>query len=199
MAETTHTSREQLLETAARLFYEHGYRAIGVDAIVAESGIGKMTLYRHFSSKDELIVAYLNEADAQFWAWFEAAIRPHEGAPHDQIVALFESAARLASAPACHGCAFQNAAAEFPALDHPGHQVALAHKQAVRGRMRDLAAQAGAREPEVLADQLLLLMDGAWIAKRMFGRKNPAQSIAQAATVLLEAQLPPKNRRAKAK
>jgi len=176
------------LETAARLFFQNGYRAIGVDTISAEANIGKMTLYRHFESKDDLIVAYLQETNTKFWEWFE--ISTNEVAqPRDKLIAFFRALEKLASKPACYGCPFLNAAVDFPKRDHPGHQVALEHKQAVRVRFRELAKQAGARSPDVLADQLLLLMDGAFMAVRMFGVKNPAAGVAQAAEALIEAQL----------
>jgi AcrR family transcriptional regulator len=189
MAETTHSAREQLLETAARLFFQVGYRAVGVDTIVAESGVGKMTLYRHFPSKDDLIVAYLKESNEKFWDWFNQATAQSAGQPRNQLLAFFRALEKLAVKPMCYGCPFLNAAVDFPERDHPGHQVALEHKQAVRARFRELAKQAGARSPEALADQLLLLMDGAFMAVRMFGVRNPAAGVTQAAEALIEAQL----------
>ena len=134
--------------------------------------MAKTTLYHHFASKDDLIVAYLEQANERFWDWFEGAVAP-EHAPRAKLVALFESVAKLAASPACLGCTFQGTAAEFPAQDHPGHRAARAHKEAVLGRLRELAAQAGAREPSRLAGELLLLMDGAFAAARMFGRPAP--------------------------
>jgi AcrR family transcriptional regulator len=183
------TTRQRILNIAGDLFFRQGYRAIGVDTIVKETGVAKMTLYRHFPSKDDLIVAYLEQVNRLFWEWFEAAIKPYEGKPRDQLVAIFEALEELVKSPKCFGCAFLVAASEFPELDSPGHQVALAHKQAVRDRFRDLARQAGARKPAILADQLLLLMDGAFAAVRMFGPTNPGANVAQAATALIDAQV----------
>ncbi|HET9012454.1 MAG TPA: hypothetical protein VFN38_11605, partial [Gemmatimonadaceae bacterium] len=100
----------------------------------------------------------------------------------------------LATSPACLGCTFQLAAAEFPERGHPGHATALDHKQAVRARLGDLAAAAGAREPAALADELLLLMDGAFAAARMYGRSSPAARVATAARALIDAHLPAKPR-----
>jgi hypothetical protein len=145
--------KEKLFQTAAQLFYQHGYRAIGVDTIAAESGIGKMTLYRHY-------------------------------------LTFFESLQNYVKTPACHGCPFINVATEYPETDYPGHQVALAHKQTVRARFRQLAREAGASNPEALADQLFLLMDGAYVAARMFGTKNPASHLASAAKALIDSQIP---------
>lgn len=178
-------TRDQLLATAAELFYREGFRAIGVDTISAASGVGKMTLYRQFQSKDELIVAYLNSANAQFWDWFE---RVTTSAPtaREKILAFFEALAGQAAQPTCHGCPFLNVIVDFPAPDYPGHALALAHKQAVRERFRDLAAQAGQPDPQATADGLFLLMDGAYMAIRLYGSGGPALGVRQAAQALLE-------------
>ena len=179
--------KERLFQTAARLFYQYGYHAIGVDTIAAESGIGKMTLYRHYPSKDDLIVAYLRNSNEIFWENFEQ-ITKNAATPHEKLLAFFESLQDYVNTPACYGCPFLNLATEYPETDHPGHQVALEHKQSVRERFRKLARDAGARDPEVLADQLFLLMDGAYMASRMFGMKNPASHLASAAKSLIDAQ-----------
>jgi AcrR family transcriptional regulator len=180
------SARERILATAGRLFYAQGYHAVGIDTIVAESGVAKMTLYRHFPSKDDLIVAYLERANQQFWSWLTSAV-VDASTPRAKLVAAFEAVGKLAGSPQCLGCTFQGAAAEFPAAEHRAHQVALAHKQAVREWFHDLAQQAGLREPTALATQLLLLMDGAWVAARMFGTDNPAKLAVQAAEALIEA------------
>ena len=180
------SARERILATAGRLFYAQGYHAVGIDTIVAESGVAKMTLYRHFPSKDDLIVAYLERANQQFWSWLTSAV-VDAGTPRARLVAAFEAVGKLAGSPQCLGCTFQGAAAEFPAVEHRAHQVALAHKQAVRQWFQDLAEQAGLREPAALATQLLLLVDGAWVAARMFGTDNPAKLAVQAAEALIEA------------
>ncbi|RIK46517.1 MAG: TetR/AcrR family transcriptional regulator [Chloroflexi bacterium] len=188
MAEETQTTRRRLLDTAAALFFRDGYRAVGVDAIVAESGVSKMTLYRHFASKDELIVAYLQETNEQFWAWFNAVTGTTTDA-RGQLIAFFAALETLVSKPACYGCPFLNAAVDFPEHNHPGHRISLDHKNAVRARFRDLAARAGARRPDRLADALLLLMDGAFMAVRMHGEHNPAAHVSEAAAQLIDAEL----------
>jgi AcrR family transcriptional regulator len=182
------TPKEQLFRTAARLFYQNGYRAVGVDTIAAQSGIGKMTLYRHFPSKDELIVAFLRESDRDFWNYFEHST---EGAltARGKLLAFFETLQDYVLSPACYGCPFINVATEFPEPDYAGHQVALEHKQSVRARFLELARESGARQPEALADALLLLMDGAYIAARMYGATpaSPAVHVANAARQLMDA------------
>jgi AcrR family transcriptional regulator len=178
--------RDKLFQTAARLFYRHGYRAIGVDTIAAESGIGKMTLYRHYSSKDDLIVAYLRDSNELFWNNFEQ-ITGAASTPREKLLAFFQALQNYVNDPACYGCPFLNVTAEYPDSDYAGHQVALEHKQSVRTRFRQLAKEAGVEKPEILADQLFLLMDGAYMASRTFGTKNPAVHVVEAARVLIDA------------
>jgi AcrR family transcriptional regulator len=187
-------ARDRILDTAATLFYEHGYQAVGVDLIVERAAVAKTTLYRHFPSKDDLIVAYLERANDEFWAWFDASI--DQAAPaRDQLVAVFDATEALATSPACLGCAFQLSAAEFPDLAHPGHATARAHKEAVRGRLRGLAVAAGAADPAALGDALLLVMDGAFAAARMYGATSPATHTASAAWTLIDAHLAPRRQR----
>jgi AcrR family transcriptional regulator len=180
--------KEKLFQTAARLFYKHGYRAIGVDTIAAESEIGKMTLYRHFPSKDDLIIAYLQESDKDFWENFEQITRGAVTA-REKLIAFFEALQDYVQTPACHGCPFINVATEYPEAEYSGHEVALEHKESVRTRFRQLAREAGANHPDILADQLFLLMDGAYVSARMFGTKNPASHLANAAQTLIDAQI----------
>jgi AcrR family transcriptional regulator len=157
---------------------------------IAEAGVAKDDPVCPFPSKDDPIVAYLERANERFWQWLEDVIADI-GDPNDSLVAMFDAVGRLANDPQCLGCTFQGTAAEFPDPDHPGHRVALAHKQAVLARLRTLAQEANLRVPEALADQLLLLMDGAWVAARMFGPGNPSAEAAAAGTILIDAHGPP--------
>jgi AcrR family transcriptional regulator len=178
--------RQRILETAQRLFHRDGFRATGIDTIIAEAGVAKMSLYRHFPSKDDLIVAYLEESNRQYWEWLDGAVA-HLDDPAEKLVGMFEAIEKLATSPECLGCTFQGTAAEFPDRDHPGHQVALAHKRKVQDRFAQLAGEAGLRDPGKLADQLLLLTDGAWVAARMYGPDNPAAGLAATARSLIDA------------
>jgi AcrR family transcriptional regulator len=184
------TPKEKLFQTAARLFYQHGYRAVGVDTIAAESGIGKMTLYRHFPSKDDLIVAFLRESNEDFWSYFEQSTQDAT-TPRGKLLAFFSALQNYVVSPDCYGCPFINVAVEYPEAGYAGHQVALEHKQAVRDRFRQLAIEAGASQPEALANALFLLMDGAYMAARMFGASpdNPAANVSEAAQQLIVAAL----------
>lgn len=185
-AQPERSARERILDTASELFYRDGYHAVGIDTIIARSGVAKMTLYRHFASKDDLIAAYLERSNAEFMAWLEDAIAVVDE-PRAGLVAAFDAVGKLATSARCLGCTFQGAASEFPEMDHPGHRVALDHKRAVRNRFAELARDAGLRDPDGLAAQLLLLMDGSWVAARMFGPDNHAKSVGEAARALIDA------------
>ena len=189
------SARDRILDTASQLFYRDGYHAVGIDTIVARSGVAKMTLYRHFPSKDELIAAYLERANAEFWEWLEGETAAAKE-PRAKLMAAFEAVAKLTASPQCLGCTFQAAASEFPELEHPGHEVALAHKRRLLERLAELARDAGLAEPDALAAQLLLLMDGAWVAARMFGPDNHATTVATAARALIDAHARPPSRAA---
>jgi AcrR family transcriptional regulator len=182
---TTPSARDRLLDTASRLFYRHGFVSVGVDTIIAEAGVAKMSLYRHFPSKDDLIVAYLEQSNERFWAWFDGATG--DGTPREQLVNVFEALATFATSPACFGCMFQLAAADFPDPEHPANRVSLAHKAAVIDHLSELAKRAGSPDPGALAAQLLLLMDGAFVASRMFRRASPAAHVGEAARSIINA------------
>jgi AcrR family transcriptional regulator len=182
------SARDRVLRVASALFYEHGIHAVGIDRVIEEAGVAKATLYRHFPTKDDLIAASLEEANRRFWAWLDGAVA-RDLYPREALGAIFDAVAKLTASPACLGCAFQMTAAEFPDRSHPGHAIALAHKNAVRARLRELAVTAGASRPDELADGLFLLMDGAFAAARMYGPDNPARDVAAVARALVMTHL----------
>lgn len=179
--------RMRILETAAKLFYAGGYRAIGVDRLIAESGVAKMTFYKHFPSKDDLIAAYLEQSSQNFWHWI-ATITKNQPDPRLQLEQIFAAVANRSIQPACLGCAFMAAALEFPDVEHRAHKVALEYKKNVLAKLIELASASQVREPEVLGAGLMLLMDGAWSAARMFGPDNHARHVLAAAKALIAAQ-----------
>src|ERR1700730_7672015 len=153
--------RERLLAVAAELFYRHGIRAVGVEAIAEAAGTNKMTLYRHFPSKDELVAEYLRQAASAANRCWHVYEQSHPGDPLAQIRAwLAEMADHLAN-PDERGCALANAAVELPATEHPARRVIEDYKIAQRNRLIDLCQRAGLSEPELLADELHLLLEGA--------------------------------------
>ena len=169
--------KERILQTADRLFYLQGIRAIGVDTIAAEIGISKRTLYNHFPSKDALILAYLERRLVQ--------PRASDESPLEQILGTFDSLERRFAAKDFRGCPFVNAVAELGPKDKAVKKIATAFKESRRLWFRDLLIELGVADPEALATQLTLLVDGA-IAQDLV-RDDPAMARAakQAATVLL--------------
>ena len=161
--------RARILAAASDLFYRHGIRAVGVDTIAEVAETNKMTLYRHFSSKDELVAEYLRclaEKAKSSWDRFEA---DHPGDPPAQLRAwLKDMAAHVASGDE-RGCPLANAAVELPEKDHPARRVIEAFKTAQRERLIRLCAAAALAEPELLADELFLLLEGARVTAQSVG------------------------------
>jgi AcrR family transcriptional regulator len=153
------SARDRILDTAFRLFYARGIRAVGVDLIIAESGVAKATFYRHFPAKDELVLAYLDKVDRIWTAQLRSAAEAAGPDPADQLVGLFDALGTACRRDGYRGCAFINAAAEA-APGTPVHERTVSHKRAVLAWVRGLAEQAGAADPDALARSLTLLLDG---------------------------------------
>lgn len=182
------TTRQHILEVASTLFYQEGIRAIGVDTIVERSGVGKATLYRHFPTKDDLIVAYLEENDRRFWSRFNKVVTSCEGKPAEQIVALFETLIKRLLKPDFRGCPFLNARVEFPNIDHPAHKFAIKHERELQESLSHLSQQAGARDPEQLANQLMLIINGAMVSTSLLNATAIALQCKTTATYLIQTQ-----------
>lgn len=152
-------ARDRILETAFRLFYARGIRAVGVDLIIAESGVAKATFYKHFPSKDELVLAYLDKVDRLWTGQLHAAAAAAGPAPADRLVGMFDALTNACRSEGYRGCAFINAAAES-AAGSAVHARTVSHKQSVQAWVADLATEAGATDPQRLARSLTLLLDG---------------------------------------
>lgn len=172
MPRTRTDARERILGIADELFYREGVRAIGIDTIIARSEVAKTTLYRYFSSKDDLVVAYLEGRNQRFWQLFEEVVDRYPGEPKQQLVAIFAWLDELLSSPESHGCPFLMTASEFPETDYPGHQVAIAHKQKMRDRIAEIAKMAGIEKAKELSAALLMLVDGAFAERRLFKKHD---------------------------
>jgi AcrR family transcriptional regulator len=175
--------QERILKTADRLFYGQGIRAVGVDTIAAEVGISKRTLYNHFPSKDDLIVAYLSRRLKPAPPSNQLPDRP----PVQQILGNFERLERTIAGGVFRGCPFVNAVAELKEPAHAANKIALAFKEQRRAWFRDLLVRADADDPEMLSLQLLLLIDGAIAAAIVRGDPRVAVAAREAAAVLLKA------------
>lgn len=182
-------AKDRVRQAAREMFYRDGIRAVGVDAIVARAGVTKPSLYRSFSSKDELAGAYLRDYEAEFWRKFDDACEAHPGNPKAQLLAYLAGLSGRASTVGYRGCGLTNAAVEYPELNHPARLVAVANKQTLRKRLISMAEQMGATSPEALGDGLLLLLEGAFVSSQLFGGDGPAKHLALTANLLIEASL----------
>jgi AcrR family transcriptional regulator len=171
--------RERILETADRLFYGQGIRAVGVDTIAAEIGISKRTLYNYFPSKDELILAYLSRRFVP--------INISEQPPLEQILRVFDWLERWFATDTFRGCPLVNAVAELADTTHPGTKLAVAFKEQRRIHVRDLLVELKVADPDGLATQVAILAEGAIIAALVRGDPGMARAAKSAARVLLTA------------
>jgi AcrR family transcriptional regulator len=177
--------RQRIMDTASTLFYERGVRAVGVDLVVDESGVAKTSLYRHFRTKDDLIVAFLEREDVEFWGqWDEVAAR-HAGDPAGEIEAHMRWIGKRLARANYRGCPQINVAAEFAEADHPSRAVSKRHMQAMRTRLATLARQFGAARPNDLAAQLGLLVNGAFVSASMLAPDEATRVLLASARALL--------------
>jgi AcrR family transcriptional regulator len=161
--------RARILTAAGELFYRHGIRAVGVESIAEAAGTNKMTLYRHFESKDELVAEYLRQQAAKadaFWATLEAQ---HPADPLAQVRAWLAAMAAHVADCNSRGCALANAAVELPDKEHPARAVIEETKRRQREALIRLCDKAGLTEPEMLADEFLLLIEGARVTAQSMG------------------------------
>ncbi|MEU8006133.1 TetR/AcrR family transcriptional regulator [Catellatospora sp. NPDC049111] len=180
------SARERILNTAFRLFYAHGPRGVGVDTVIAESGVAKATLYKHFPRKDDLVLAYLDKVDQAWFGSLRAAARAAGGDPRAQLVGMFDALSTACRREGYHGCAFINTAAESPAGSDV-HARTVEHKNVVRAWVTDLARRAGATDPDLLARQLTLLIDGGLSAGVLDADPTSPQAAKAAAQALVDA------------
>jgi AcrR family transcriptional regulator len=158
-------ARDRILETAYALFSRHGVRAVGVDRIVAESGVAKMSLYRHFASKDDLVLSFLQERE-QRWTndWLRAEAERRGATAAERMLAIFDVFGEWFVIEDFEGCSFINVLLEFEDRDHRVHRASAAHLRNIRVFLRELAGEAGASDPEALAHQWHILMKGSIVA-----------------------------------
>jgi len=169
--------KERLIETALDLFRREGFHATGIDRLLAEAGVAKMTLYKHFKSKDALIEAVLRHHDEQWRHWFQTAVEAKTKSSKKRLVAVFDSDNFV-------GCLFVPAAAEYADRKHPIHAIAAEHKTLVRAYLAHLARAAGSADSEALGGQLAMLMEGAISAAHVRGDRRAARRARKTAKIL---------------
>lgn len=187
--ETPRRAADRIRDTAFDLFYREGIRAVGVEEIVSQAGVTKPSLYRAFESKDELIAAYLRDYNQRFCERFEAPGADHPDDSKAHLLAYVDRLSRRASRDGYRGCGLSNAVIEYPDHDHPAHRVAVESKQNLRERLREMCRDMGARDPDELADGLLLLIEGSYVSGQAFGEGGPARVLGVMARRLIDASM----------
>lgn len=183
-------TRERILKVATGLFNQHGVRAVGIQQVVDESGLGKSLLYREFASKDDLVVAWLHQMRAVWWESTGRVIERYPGDPARQLLGIVEMVRDDVSAEGYFGCVYHNTSAEFRDPQHPGHQESVQHAREIRKQLYDLAKAAGADHPRQLADQLLLIIDGLYASGSVLGPSGPARVGVGLAAQLIQQHCP---------
>jgi AcrR family transcriptional regulator len=180
-------ARDRIFEAAKKLFYKFGVRGVSVDQIAAEADTTKVTLYRVFDSKDDLLVKVLEDQSQHVWTWWDSVVAQHEGNPREQLEALFsEMRECIAEDDAERGCLLCNVAVEVVEEGHPAREVIRKYKAELGTRLRALCREMGARQPDMLGDSLSLLLNGIFSAR--LGAADLAQvgSVFEAAKALID-------------
>jgi AcrR family transcriptional regulator len=179
--------REHLLTVAQRMFCSRGFHAVSVDMILEEAEVARMTLYKNFESKEELILAALRREDKEFRQWLTSVVEARSTRPLDRVASLFDGLHDRFAAEGYYGCAFIRASIEFPDAAHPAHRLAKEHKEMIRSYLRGLVAEAGAQNAFETSEQLYLLFEGAISASQLHGGPWAAEFAKQAALRLIGA------------
>jgi AcrR family transcriptional regulator len=186
------TGRERLVAAAIELYYRNGFGAVGIDRVIEAAGVTKTTFYKHFESKDDLMVAAVKQRDEWESAAWTRAVRKRAGDdPVRQLLAMLDVMDDWFNAPDFRGCMFMNTAIEFPNPHDPVHQAAAAHKRQTRNYFRDLARAAGAgpAAAETFADCYTALIEGALVLRQTHGRNDAARVIRPVVEQLIAAYL----------
>ena len=176
---------EKVLSTASRLFYANGVRAVGVEWIVAESGVAKTSLYRHFETKDALVGAFLEREDREFWRQWEQVAAAAQGDPTSELMDLLDWIGKRVSRDGYRGCPQINVAAEFADQTHPARTIRRQHKAEMLKRLREIVDRIGVKRPDEIAMQLALLIDGAFTSDGRLSKSNAVRVLQNGADALI--------------
>ena len=180
------SKREELIETAIKLFYREGFHATGIDKLLAESGCAKMTLYKYFRSKEELILAALRRLDEMARLEFERETERRAKTPVGRLLAMFDVLGGFIERPEFNGCYFINASAEYSHPDHPIQRLCAENKRLTTRYIEGLCAAAGAPDPAGLARKLNLLLEGAIVTAHVARDPNAVADAKEAGRALIE-------------
>ena len=179
--------REHILQTASGLFYRRGVRAVGVDLVIQEAGVAKTSLYRYFPTKDDLIVAFLEREDVDFWSVWDAVAQQHADDPLGELDAHMRWIGERLSRSNYRGCPQINVAAEFAEHDHPARQVARSHMHALRARLAAIARRLDVPRPQELAAQLALMVNGAFVSSELLAPEEATSALLASVRALCQA------------
>lgn len=180
---------EKILATATSLFETRGIQASGIDTIIAEAGIAKATLYKHFPSKNLLITAYLRDKSDKFYEWLNARLVSKKANSIDILISLCELVELWIVTPEFHGLPFHIASVEFPDPEHPINQYSAVLAVELQGYLTKIAETAGAKDPEALSQQLTILFEGAALLERLSPGSGAARRAKNAAITLIKASV----------
>ncbi len=186
--ESSH-ARQQILETASELFYQKGIQYVGINEVIAASGVAKRTLYRWFPSKDLLIEAVMKYRAAQWIRWFESAVSERGNTPKEQLLSTFDVLRDWYASPNFRGCPFINAVLEIADASHKAHQVSIDLREAIRQIILRLATEAGIKNPDFFSRQYLLLIGGASLMATIEQSPDGATFAQTALSVLIDANV----------
>ena len=181
--------RDKILAVAADLFYKQGIRAVGVDLVVEKAGVAKTSLYRHFGTKDDLVVAFLQRMDHDFWKTWDTVTAQHADDARAELTAQLDWIGERAGQPDYRGCPQLNIAAEFPEVDHPARKLATAHKRELRRRLKVIAERLHCAAPDALAGQLAVLINGAFVSTPLYEPGEATMLLQRAADALIAAHV----------
>ena len=181
--------REKILVTASNLFESRGIQASGVDTIIAEAGIAKATLYKHYPSKNLLVTAYLRDKSDRFYEWLNSRLVSKKENSVEILITLCELVEQWIMTPEFHGLPFHIASVEFPNPDHPINQYSAVLAVELQGYLAKIAATAGAKDPEALSQQLTILFEGAALVERLSPGAGAAKRAKNAAITLIRASI----------
>jgi AcrR family transcriptional regulator len=179
--------RERILSTASELFYKRGVRAVGVDLVIEQAGVAKTSLYRYFPTKDDLIVAFLEREDVDFWSVWDEVGKRYADDPAGELEAHMRWIGERLSRSNYRGCPQINVAAEFAEHTHPARQVARTHMQALRARLIAIAHRLDVARPDQLAAQLAVLVNGAFVSSELLAPGDAAEILLASAHALVAA------------
>ena len=183
-------TRDRLTQAAVERFYRDGFRNVGIDQILDDVGISKTAFYKHFSCKEELMLAALEMQNRWLQDTFKEMIREKGGrSAADQLRALFEVVEQVIESPGFHGCIFVNAAIEFPLPHDPVHQLSVRSKEAILDIVYEIAERAGAPSPQILAEELCMIIEATYVGRVVSSEPGVLETARRLADRVIDAHL----------